>query len=269
MSYHLNVDKNKKVEIEMPPLPEEGVNTQETQVEASSEQIEEVQAAPEPQQEQVVEQQKKDSTNDKNIRALREKAERAERLEWERDEAVKRLAQYEAQKHTPQEVEEPDYNINEDDLVEGKHLRQYNKKLKKVQEELKQQQQQNYLTTTEIRLRNEYPDFDKIVSSANIEQLRNRYPELADTLNNSNTDVYTKAKSAYKLIKDLGISPDDNYEQDRQRAITNAAKPKPLASVSPQQGDSPLSKANAFANGLTDDLAKQLRKEMYEAMKNR
>lgn len=35
--------------------------------------------------------------------------------------------------------------------------------------------------------------------------------------------------------------------------------------LSPQQGDSPLSKANAFANGLTEDLKKQLQKEMFEA----
>jgi hypothetical protein len=55
---------------------------------------------------------------------------------------------------------------------------------------------------------------------------------------------------------------------DKLRAQKNAAKPKPLASVNPQQGDSPLSKANAFANGLTDDLKKQLRKEMEDARRS-
>jgi hypothetical protein len=56
---------------------------------------------------------------------------------------------------------------------------------------------------------------------------------------------------------------------DRAAAQKNASKPKPLASVSPQQGDSPLSRANAFANGLTPELQKQLRQEMEEARKNR
>ena len=61
----------------------------------------------------------------------------------------------------------------------------------------------------------------------------------------------------------------DNYKTDRELAQKNASKPKPLASVSPQQGDSPLSRANAFANGLTNELKAQLRKEMEEARKNR
>ena len=39
--------------------------------------------------------------------------------------------------------------------------------------------------------------------------------------------------------------------------------------MSPQQGDSPLSRANAFANGLTPELRVQLIKEMEEARKNR
>ena len=277
MSYQLNNEINKKNEIEMPPLPEVADTLQASEqpkmdmhpelqntLPTNPEEIQE----PEP----AVEQPKaaKESANEKNIRALREKAERSERMEWERDEALRRLQQYEASKQqAPQEIEEPDYNIDENDLVEGKHLKQYSKKLKKMQQDLQQQQQQNQLTATEIRLKNEFPDFDKVVSTQNIEQLRNGYPELADTLNRSTTDIYAKAKSAYQLIKKLGIVVDDVYEQDRDKALKNAAKPRPLASVSPQQGDSPLSKANAFANGLTDELAKQLRKEMYDSMKNR
>ena len=63
----------------------------------------------------------------------------------------------------------------------------------------------------------------------------------------------------------MGIYREDNYSKDRDKAQSNASKPKPLASVSPQQGDSPLSRANAFANGLTDELKSQLRKEMEQA----
>jgi len=49
----------------------------------------------------------------------------------------------------------------------------------------------------------------------------------------------------------------------------NTAKPRPLTSVSPQSGESPLSRANAFAEGLTPELKKNLFKEMQEAKKNR
>jgi hypothetical protein len=53
-------------------------------------------------------------------------------------------------------------------------------------------------------------------------------------------------------------------------AHKNASKPKPLASVSPQQADSPLSKANAFANmPLSKEVKNQLHKEMIAAMKGR
>ena len=56
-------------------------------------------------------------------------------------------------------------------------------------------------------------------------------------------------------------------EADKRKAQENSAKPRPMASVSPQQGESPLSHANAFANGLTPELQKQLWKEMQDAKK--
>jgi hypothetical protein len=68
-------------------------------------------------------------------------------------------------------------------------------------------------------------------------------------------------------MKTFGIHK-DIYESDRLKALKNSQKPRPLASVSPQQGDGPLSKANAFANGMTAELKEQLRKEMYAARKN-
>jgi hypothetical protein len=94
------------------------------------------------------------------------------------------------------------------------------------------------------------------------------YPELAETLGSS-SNLYGKAVSAYTMIKNLGIYQEDQYSPDKQKAQANAAKPRPLASVGTQQGDSPLTRANAFAEGLTDDLKRQLRKEMAEAIKRR
>ena len=86
---------------------------------------------------------------------------------------------------------------------------------------------------------------------------------------NSSNDLYSTAVSAYTMIKNLGIAPKgDDFMVQKAQAQKNAAKPKPLASVNPQQGESPLSKANAFANGLTDDLKAQLLKEMYAARRD-
>jgi len=282
------MEKNKKPEIEMPPLPPENV-TPEAQTPVSTskpnsfemhpeiaatypqqmEEPQEVEAAPEPVP--VKEEPKEETAQAKNFRQIREQKERAER---ERDEvlrAYKELTdkQTKSGQETKHEEQEPEYNINPDDLVEGKHLSSYNKKLKKQQEELRQIQQQMILQATENKLKTEFPDFDKVVSVDNVEKLRSAYPELCSTIHSSQADAYSKGVSVYKLIKELGVVKEDLYVEDRDRAIKNASKPRPLASVGAQQGDSPLTKANVFAQGLTEDLKKQLWKETVEAMKNK
>jgi hypothetical protein len=98
--------------------------------------------------------------------------------------------------------------------------------------------------------------------------LRAAYPEVAATINSS-SDLYNQASSAYTLIKKLGIHNPDAYKAEKAIVQENAAKPRPTASLSPQTGDSPLSNANAFANGLTDDVKKQLYREMLDSMKNK
>ena len=195
----------------------------------------------------------------KQLRAAKLKAER------ERDEL---LRQIQAQSATQAPQEEEDVNLDADALVEGKHYKKMQAKIKRLEQRLENSYQQSTQTAVEAKLKAQYPDFDKIVSGENIAQLRDQYPEIAATLH-STADIYSKAVSAYTMIKRLGIAQDDVYQEDRLKAQANAAKPRPLASVSPQQGDSPLSRANAFANGLTDDLKKQLHKEMMEAMKNK
>lgn len=201
-----------------------------------------------------------------SFKALREIKERAER---ERDEYARRLKEYEErhqQSPTPQQElsEDDDITLGPDELAEGKHLSKVGKKIKKLEQQLHQYQQHAQTMAIETRLKSEYPDFDKIVSKTNIDLLREMHPHIANTLNSA-TDLYSKAVSAYTLIKNLGIHVEDTYVQDRQLAQKNSSKPRPLASVSPQQGDSPLSRANAFANGLTEELKTQLRKEMEES----
>ena len=138
--------------------------------------------------------------------------------------------------------------------------------MKQIEEKLERYEQQSSLSSAETRLRSQYNDFDSVVNNSNIEALREAYTEIAASIN-ANNDLYTKAASAYTIIKKLGIYKEDAYKTERDHANMNATKPRPLTSVSPQQGDSPLARANAFANGLTPELREQLRKEMYDAMK--
>lgn len=220
--------------------------------EQSVEQVEaQVEAAPQPQ----LEQPQQENKNFKNLR------ERASRLERERDAALERLKQLEANASAPQPNDDTDaFNLDDHDIVEGKHL----SALKKQLNVMKKQVAQSSALALESRLKAQYPDIDKVINDENIALLNELEPEVAQSLK-YNPDPYSKASAAYTMIKKLGIYKEDTFENDRIRAQQNAAKPRPSTSVSPQQGDSPLSRANAFANGLTDDLKKQLWREMEDA----
>jgi hypothetical protein len=198
----------------------------------------------------------------RNFSLLREKALRAER---ERDEALRMVREMEAKKQSVEEDIE-DINLRDDEIAEGKHLSKVQKQIKGLQNELKKYKQEANLNSVEAKIRSNYPDFDSVVSRENIESLRNSYPELAQVLVTS-PDEYSKAASAYTLIKKLGIDSHGSYEMDKKRVQENASKPKPLASIGAQTGAGPLAHANAFAGGLTKELQQQLIKEMQDARK--
>lgn len=210
------------------------------------------------------EQSKEETRQAKNFRSLRDQAERAER---ERDEAIRLLREIEARNQQKSSPIQEDYDINlgPDDLAEGKHLNKVAQKIKKLEEQVNYYQRQSAEMAIETRLKAQYPDFEKIVSSQNVEQLRMNYPEIAQTINSS-PDLYNKAVAAYMMIKKLGIQPEESYNYEKVLAQKNIAKPRPAGSVAPQAADSPLSKANAF--GLTEELKKHYLKEMVEAKKN-
>jgi len=188
--------------------------------------------------------------NELNIRELRLKA---ARLEQERNEYYQKLQ--EQQKTTT-----PELSLNPDDLVEWKHVQ---KEIDKVRDELNSYKQHYSQQSAESRLRTQYPDFEAVVTPDTIETLRDQYPEIAASIN-ANPDLYTKGSAVYTIIKKLNIAA--THEQ-HAKVEQNLQKPRPSTTVNPQHGDSPLSKANAFAQGLTPELRNQLFKEMQEAKK--
>lgn len=198
----------------------------------------------------------------KTLRTLKEKAER------ERDEAVRLLQEREQPKRAPEPSHDAEeFALGNDELAEGKHLKKMYNEIKRLQTKVDQYQQNSSTGTAEARLRSMYPDIEKVVSKENMEVLAVQYPELFATIQ-ANNDFYTKGAAAYTMVKKLGIHVEDTYGPDREFAAKNAAKPKPTATVSPQSGESPLSQANGFASGLTDQLKSQLYKEMLESMRN-
>ena len=269
------LEDERKKDIAMPPLDELGTGqveepvtdqveeaaVEEQPVAESSQEVAKLVNDPSPEETQPKSQQ------EINFKTLRDNS---DRLERERNEAIAKLSEYERQKVAiaPTVKESDDYGlgIGDDDLAEGKHLNKINAHIKKLEEQVNNYQRQSSEIGVETKLKQRYADFDKVVSKENIDLLRSLHPEIAQTINSS-SDLYSKAVSAYTMIKKLGIIKEDSFQQDRELAQKNTAKPKPLTSVSPQQGNSPLSNANAFANGLTDDLKKQLYREMIDAAK--
>lgn len=229
-------------------------------VEANDSQVSEVDGQPE----------KKSVSAQESFRALREKAERAER---ERDayqrtlqEIEMRAAMYQHQSQS-QKPQDPDIvDPNDEDLLEGKHYRKLVNKYKQLEERMEQATKKSYETALESRIRSQYTDFDSVVTPESIKALRDAEPELAESLH-SNPDMQSKAIATYKAIKKLALNQSTEYDADKALAQKNAAKPKSLSTIAPQQGESPMSRANAFANGLTDELRKQLLKEMEQARK--
>lgn len=201
----------------------------------------------------------------RDVRAAKEKAER------ERDVLMQQMLQMQMQQQQPKPQqqaaeEEPDmdFDIDADALVEGKHVKKLAAAYKSMQKQMREYQSQTQAVTVEARIRSQYPDFEKVVSQENIAILNEQYPEVAATLRDT-PDMFNKAATAYSVIKNFGIHKQTTYAPDRAKALANAQKPRPLTSVSPQQGDSALSKANAFANGMTDELKSQLLQEMHAA----
>lgn len=183
-----------------------------------------------------------------NFRNLRQAKDRAEQRALA---AEQRARELEAKYKQP----EPEYAP--DDLVQRDYV---DRKLEYQRREIQQ-------LSTEYKLKTNYPDFDKVVNTDTIELLKEKNPTMALALSQV-PDEYAKAAAAYEAIRNLGLYNDDVYAKDRELAQQRANLPRPLASISPQKNDSPLAQANAFAQGLTDEVKKELWREMNQHRNN-
>lgn len=259
----MNPEYNEAENTQQPEQPQEQEQVNQPEVEQPEQPQENVEQNQESQQEQ-------ENSKDYNFKALREKADQAQREKEELERRVQEMEHYyqyhQQQQQQPQQPqqEEEDLSVSDDDFVSGKV---FNRHLKKLEQQIKTQQQQTEAERIEQRLKNKYPDFDNVVNRKNVEKLKKDHPSVAAVLRDAK-DLESQGDSAYLFIKQFGIAG-DNYQQDKQKAQGNANKPRSVNSISPQSGDSPMSNANAFENGLTPELKEKLWKQMQEAIKNR
>ncbi len=159
----------------------------------------------------------------------------------------------------PATVEEENFGFNDDDLIEGKHLKDLKREIKQLRSELKQKE----VASMDDRLQMKYPDYTQIVSVENVELLKQNEPELAKSLAYM-SDPYEQAVAAYKLLKRLGINKQDSNPVERKKALENTQKP---LSVNAVTKNSAIGNAHLFENGLTPELKNYLWEEMKQAKK--
>lgn len=174
--------------------------------------------------------------------------------------------QQQAQQYQQQPVEpEPTpVSYDDDDIIEGRHLKaEFNSLKRELQEYKKNTEESRRIAESnaiENKLRSKYNDFDNVVTYENIQKLRELKPEIAASLHQTQ-DLYSKAAATYTILKDLGIARSSApYQQDQQRAQTNLNKPKPAESLN---AASPLSHASDFAGG---NLTEERKRQIYEQM---
>jgi hypothetical protein len=203
-----------------------------------------------------VEQSQEVSDKEKNFLRLRDTK---EQLERENKELKQAMESY--RKPPAQAQEDDDIKIDDDDLVEGKVVKQLYREIKN----LKTSYEQERLTTIPERLRNKFSDFDQVVTQENVEKLKHSEPELYASITSGN-DLYGKGVSAYKTLKALGIVKNDTYIAQKEQVQRNHERPVSAQAI---KGQGALAEANIFAKGLTPELRKQLQREMSEAVKAR
>jgi hypothetical protein len=250
------------------PQYEEGYNPQEVEVPSYEQEVQpQTQAGPEPQ----VQKSEQESVQARNFRELRMQAAQAAR---ERDELLAYIRQMEEQKKAApviQEEPEADLQFDPEDVVSGKQLNDVAKQLKNINKRLAQTQVQSeeakrlsYEAEVERTMRRLYPDFDEVVSETNIRKFREQYAPLANSIARD-TDFYNKCNSVYLALKNTGIPKSASYQPQVDKIKQNMAKPRPVTSIGAQQAESPLTRVNAFAEGMTPELQKELIKEMNAA----
>lgn len=206
------------------------------------------------------EQPQQDYQKEENWRILRQ---RAAQMEREKQELERKLQEVQAQKS---QSSPDDYNVGDDEIIEGKHLKKYvntiKQELQQTREELKKENERRAAESAELKLKANFRDFDEIVSEKNLLALKERFPEDYNLLV-SNNDMYAKAKTAYNMIKSYGIVS-ANTDQERKYE-ENKLKPRSAATAGPvaPPSDSPLARfGESDRRPLTEERKKQVLEQL-------
>lgn len=201
--------------------------------------------------------------------------ERAEAAERRAKELEYQLRMQQEQQYVPKqkqryeiEEEEDDFDIADDSYVEGRQVKKLLKKmdqrLKMTAKQLEEQAQQNAIKYAESNLKNQFRDFDSIVTEENLEKLKYAKAPLYRSIM-ANPDLYDRGYSAYEAIRSLGEF-NNEYEYIDKKIEDNKKKPISSAAAAPQIQDNPLSRHGDYDRRvLTEQRKEELRKQVATA----
>jgi len=197
------------------------------------------------------------SSKEYNFQQLRKKTESLEKMN---EELARKIAAYEekvAQSSQPSTPPEDSWGVDDDELVEGRHIKTYIQELKGLKQAYAMQAEEAKVN----KLKSQFPDIEKVITPENIHKFQTAEPELYESLM-SGKDTYKKGVSMYKTLKALGYA---NPETDAvaERIAHNKSKPGTSNAI---KSPSALSYAPEYM-GLTEERKKQLYKEMTESAK--
>ena len=200
-----------------------------------------------------------ESDKEYNFNQLRKSKEQLENRVGELEGHLKNMMET-SQQAVPAPAPQNDFEIGDDDLAEGRHLKKMYQKINNLQT----QAAADRLAAIPGQLTSKFSDFTEVVTKENIEQLKQTEPELHASITGG-PDLYINGIAAYKALKSLGIAK-DNFSTQKDHVQTNHNRPLSTQAI---KGHGALSEKNVFAGGLTAELKKQLQKEMSEAVKAR
>ena len=186
-----------------------------------------------------------DNEREKNLRVLRERAEKAERRAQDLEEFYKsQMASSTKQKI---EIEPDDSSFDDDVYVEGKHLKKSTAALKRQIEETKKEfnayKEQADKNLAEQRIRAEYPDFYDVVNEQTLQKLQDNFPEEFESIM-GNKDVYKRYKMTRNIISRYGLG--ENFNDTENRIQANSMKPRSASSVPAQTASTPLTNVSDY-----------------------
>lgn len=214
----------------------------------------------------------KETSEEKNWRAVREELEATRRRNQELEYYLQQQNQMAQQANQNPSKPEPEEEIDDEELLTGAQAKKLASKLAREAAEkiVNEREKERQLKEAPTRLRQKMPDYDSVVNEETYMRFVKECPDHARAIDMLKEDPYAQGALAYDLLKArYKTNPSEVYTQmEKKRGEENRKKPVSSSAV-PGRRSNALSNADPFANGLTPELKDQLWAEMQEYEKYR